>query len=469
MKYLISFFLSIFPVTANAAKSVMEGIVASKQTVLIDTTNTRVDIATASYNGKVSNVGLYSSSNVVISNTNGDNCIIYATGSITCLGIGSVFGNGTANYIPKWSGSTTLANTASPIFESGGNIGIGTTLTTALDQVGIARPLVLAGSDDTTTVAGGSVAIVISNLSQTSGATANLDFSKQPGGSGNHMIGAEISAIFSNSGAGQYAPTALAFSVGRPPLNIAPVEAMRISSNGFVGIGTTNPTQLLTVHESTNQNVKTLEIGGNTGLAGLNDNDSGYVPFALQGQPLLLNPNNGAGIIAGGATAVSTATLTVNGGIASNGTVQTHTLKFDDGTSQTTAGGASTSGNNTWTGTNTFNGQVSFGVTNSSVSAAIALPSNTGDIIINHGFSSTPYNFGADLVNTTTNCGYAVNDRIRMGSYAVTGQAGNNVWASSTQIGFQYGANIVVSQKGVNADCVITSGDWSVIIWGQSF
>lgn len=76
----------MMPAKAMAARAVMEGIQATNKTIFVDTGTARVNISTDGYRGNVPNVGLYSSSNVVVSNTAGNNCVIYATGSIQCVG-----------------------------------------------------------------------------------------------------------------------------------------------------------------------------------------------------------------------------------------------------------------------------------------------------------------------------------------------------------------------------------------------
>ncbi|MDI6808483.1 MAG: hypothetical protein QME66_05810 [Candidatus Eisenbacteria bacterium] len=79
----------------HARRAVMEGLAASANTVLISTVNTRVSIATTSYNGTVATVGLYVTSNVVISSDETDNIVFYATGSLVLNGtnIGSQITN----------------------------------------------------------------------------------------------------------------------------------------------------------------------------------------------------------------------------------------------------------------------------------------------------------------------------------------------------------------------------------------
>ncbi len=73
--------------SAHAARAVMEGIKATKETIFIDTGTARVHIGTGSYGGGIQNVGLFVGSNVVIGTISGaNNVVIYATGSVMVLG-----------------------------------------------------------------------------------------------------------------------------------------------------------------------------------------------------------------------------------------------------------------------------------------------------------------------------------------------------------------------------------------------
>lgn len=64
----------------------MEAIQASNTSVYVDTINGRVDIATGSYAGGISNVGLHIASNVVVDAPGTTNaCVLYSTGSATCV------------------------------------------------------------------------------------------------------------------------------------------------------------------------------------------------------------------------------------------------------------------------------------------------------------------------------------------------------------------------------------------------
>jgi len=75
--------LLAFASPAAAQRAVMEGVAAQRYTIKVDTQNARVLISTISYRGVVPSVGLYVSSNVVISSDTTDNAVIYATGSFT--------------------------------------------------------------------------------------------------------------------------------------------------------------------------------------------------------------------------------------------------------------------------------------------------------------------------------------------------------------------------------------------------
>lgn len=86
MKYL-SLLALLFSSTAMAqTKAIMEGVASTRYAVKVDTVNGRVDIATTSYTGAVPNVGLHVASNVVVDTlATKDACVLYATGSLSCL------------------------------------------------------------------------------------------------------------------------------------------------------------------------------------------------------------------------------------------------------------------------------------------------------------------------------------------------------------------------------------------------
>jgi len=66
----------------------MEQVPSSAYAIKVDTQNGRVDVATTSYNWGIANVGLHIASNVVVDSLGQHNaCVIYATGTVTCLGV----------------------------------------------------------------------------------------------------------------------------------------------------------------------------------------------------------------------------------------------------------------------------------------------------------------------------------------------------------------------------------------------
>lgn len=84
MKWIIGLLLSsTFLSTASAQKVVTESVPGTRNVIHITTGTPRVHFSTRSYGGGVSNVGVATSSNVVVSDpTSSDKVVIYATGTI---------------------------------------------------------------------------------------------------------------------------------------------------------------------------------------------------------------------------------------------------------------------------------------------------------------------------------------------------------------------------------------------------
>jgi len=159
---------------------------------------------------------------------------------ITSIGVG---GSGTTNFLPKWTAGTTLGD--SVLYESGGNIGIGTTVTSA------AR-ITLA---DHTTATGGirfrTAATAVDLYSRASAVlTTAANFE-----AGSYRVGAtEVisSGRIIKAADGTASAPAFSFSAdtntgmyrgGTDILRLATAGADRLTilANGSVGIGTTNP------------------------------------------------------------------------------------------------------------------------------------------------------------------------------------------------------------------------------------
>ena len=131
--------------------------------------------------------------------------------------------------------------------DSSGNVSIGTSVNSVLDQVGGARPLLVQKSDTSTTIAGSTAAITITNGDTTTSNTAQLNFAAITGASTSQYSSAVISGIFGARTNGQYPAGQLAFSTSTS-LNAAPTEKMRIDASGNVLIGTTSYQAKLTVY-----------------------------------------------------------------------------------------------------------------------------------------------------------------------------------------------------------------------------
>lgn len=119
---MISAILALFFTLPAAAqtRAVMEGVVASRFTVKVDTTNARLLVSTYTYQGGISNVGLFTSSNVSIGNNNA--VVAYATGTLV-TSIGSfqsvLVGTVSANTVHAATVSATGGSFAQSILVNG--------------------------------------------------------------------------------------------------------------------------------------------------------------------------------------------------------------------------------------------------------------------------------------------------------------------------------------------------------------
>ena len=144
---------------------------------------------------------------------------------------GTVTGTGTTNYISKWTSATAQGN--SQIFDNGTNIGIGTTSPNF-------RYETVDTSQDQYHVGTGAL----------TGGGSLLSYNIGHGyGSGN--VTSKIGFVGDPLAPAYYIADAITFSVtpavSTPSTNDSSVEAMRITSDGDVGIGTTSPDELLHV------------------------------------------------------------------------------------------------------------------------------------------------------------------------------------------------------------------------------
>lgn len=217
------------PAFANN-KAIVEGVAASSNTVFVDTVAPRIDIGTNSYSGNVSNVGLFVTSNVVVSSVGKPaNVVIFSTGSALFSGTVNIQKNlGVGPVAPKYaldissSGGVVDARTNINILASFATTAVGQA-GLLIDQGGSPHPFVF-GLDN-----GGNAVILSSSSSP--GTTTSLGIGTQDGStnfaftglfSGTTPAGTSpptFSANFSTQGwikLGQFTSTTLDSTAGAP-------------------------------------------------------------------------------------------------------------------------------------------------------------------------------------------------------------------------------------------------------------
>ena len=171
---------------------------------------------------------------------NADNIMAFAINNVERIRIGSSGGLSLGNsYVATDPGAGNMIIS--------GNVGIGTTMNNVYDAVAAARPLVISRADSGTTLAGSLAALVIVNTDTTARNSAQISFATPNSLSSSiQHTAATISAIFdsrSGDGSNAYPSGSMVFTTNPGYLvsNGAPVERMRITNTGGVGIGTSAP------------------------------------------------------------------------------------------------------------------------------------------------------------------------------------------------------------------------------------
>ena len=193
--------------------------------------------------------------------------------------------SGTTNYIPVFTGASSLGN--SVIYQSGSSVGIGTTTPAYLLDVSGTGGSIGRFLSSTSGLA--YLDVQNSNTGITSNGSIMRLITENAGGTGTASMDfihyADGASYISNNETNAFAYTA--FQIGGN-------ERMRITSNGNVGIGTASPSQPLQVHVGTDENFSVRNNTSEVELFAENDINTAYEPLAISGSILSLNALGGS-------------------------------------------------------------------------------------------------------------------------------------------------------------------------------
>lgn len=378
-------------------------------------------------------------SSVTVSNTLGVGISGAASnGTLVVQSTSTTSGNPIADFRNN-SGTSVLKATQGGAVVASGSVGIGTATPASLFQVGASSFAVTSAGATTVNAGAGAAGLTVNGAANQWASVTNGS------GTTGQSFGPRVIAGSNSSDASYEVRDYTGVNT-----------YFKVRGDGNVGIGTASPQSKLHVEKASNDTISAgnaaaafvdTTIGAGLYLQQLASSPFG---FSLQGAnpafssqfPIILN-KGGGNVGIGTTSPCSTCTLHVNGGIASNGTVQAHTIKFDDGSSMTTAASGSAGGNNTWTGSNVYNGLVSI----STWSAVIVTPSGTQTsfatcmatvTITLQGSTVTVAGSGSINVNTSADLAAgALEDGKFLGNESATlGLVQNSSGGSGTNLGF---------------------------------
>ncbi|MCX6814107.1 MAG: hypothetical protein NTY20_00425 [Candidatus Aenigmarchaeota archaeon] len=241
------------------------------QDIILNPGGGKVGIGTASPAQKLDVVGQIHASGDICTDAGGGKCLGTVSGvdtrcdtpgtcSQVCigsncrnswpLGAGGITGSGTANYLSKWTGGTSLGN--SIIYDNGNNVGIGTTnplvgLHLKGDENGF---IIIQAASGATNPNHGNPGILFLDESDRTHGGLGVALNAQVPDNEHWSVDARDGDVVLRSGNGIVFGTSPS---GPIPMNPLPLvyenypARMYITNAGNVGIGTTNPTQKLYV------------------------------------------------------------------------------------------------------------------------------------------------------------------------------------------------------------------------------
>jgi len=253
----------------HTASGDVTGTVTGTLTIASDAVNSAKIADGTVADADLTNTGVTSG---VYTNTN---ITVNAQGRISAAASGSagIGGSGTANYIPKFTAPTTLGN--SGIFETGGNIGIGTTGPTYKLEV-YKDDGVLGGEHPTSYIGGSNAAGILigylaNGATRTGGFVRSLSGMDLSIGAGAYNQAIFIGQTVGNVGIGFNAPASrLTVNGGATFGNAYASTAMsdgNVAISGNVGIGTLTPGSKLQVNGNAVIGYSASTAGPSNGLA----------------------------------------------------------------------------------------------------------------------------------------------------------------------------------------------------------
>lgn len=159
-----------------------------------------------------------------------------------------------------------------------GQVMIGTTVNSVLDNVGSARPLVVQSASSATTPGSSTNAITIVNSDTTTNNVSQINFAAITGASANQYTAAWIAAVYGPRTNGQYPTGELAFATSTS-LNNAPSEKMRITASGNLqfnsGYGSVATAYGCRAWVNFNGQANPITIGGSGNVSSITDIGAG--------------------------------------------------------------------------------------------------------------------------------------------------------------------------------------------------
>lgn len=184
------------------------------------------------------------------------------TGTAWAAQTSGVGGSGTTGYLPKFTGTQTIGNSA--IFDSSGNVGIGTTAPVAKLDVRMSDSNGVYGRGRD-----GNLNLENTNTSVTEGGWLSISgYMGNSAASGQYQMGFISGGKQTTAADGNYGGYLTFWTTSggaNGEANSGGYERMRIDSAGKVGIGTTSPDHKLRVNGDTrlgNLHIKTSDFGG---------------------------------------------------------------------------------------------------------------------------------------------------------------------------------------------------------------